>query len=150
MAKKEEKETRPNREVDKRGKGFKEFPKTGRKRCKVLNLASPGDNIEAAVNGVNFIIQHDSVVDLHPSQIFALQRARIKTTEYIEDPSIPGKFTTRPITIPRVMVDIMGDAPDPKRKKAGDSRPQAPPAESIPSPPGTQPESDPRMISGRG
>jgi hypothetical protein len=150
MPKKDDRPERPNREKQKvGGRGFKEFPKSGRKRCRVLNLASPGDQVEAAVNGVNFIIQHDSIVDLHPSQIYALQKARIHTTEYVEDPAVPGKFTTRPITIPRVMVDVMGDAPDPKRKKAGDGQPQVPPAEEIPTNAAAQ-GGDPRMISGRG
>lgn len=144
-SKKNERPDRPNKEKDKRGgKGFKAFPKENRKRCRVMNLASPGDQIEGCVNGVNFVCQHDSVVDLHPSQIFALQKARIHTTEYTEDPGVPGKFTSRPITIPRVMVDVLGDAPSDGKKATG-SEPQAPPAEQIP----TQ-ETDPRMISGRG
>lgn len=128
MAKKDERYERPNREKDKRGgKAFKEFPKTDRKRCRVMNLESPGDQIEAAVNGVNFIVQHDSVVDLHESQINCLRSARVRTSEYTEDPSMPGKFTSRPITIPRIMVEVLGDAPSPAKKG------QVPPAEQAPS-----------------
>lgn len=141
---------RENKEIDKvGGRGFVKFPEKGRKRCRVLNLASPGDQVEACVNGVNFIIQHDSVVDLHPSQIDCLRNARIHTSEYIEDPAT-GKWQTRPMTVPRVMVEVLGDVPDdgPKRDKTGKfKKPQAdlPPAEQIP---GLTEKS--AVISGRG
>lgn len=82
-------------------------PKKDRIRCKVFNLELPGHDIEGCINGQIFKVQHGEVVDLAPSQIHALQNAIIDTFEQVE---IDGKdsYETRPVQIPRFMVQIMG------------------------------------------
>jgi len=149
---KETKEPRPNREKDKiGGKGFDRFPRDNRFKCKVINLESPGDSVRGSVNGVRFEVHDQADVYLHKSQIFALQTgAVVHTSKYDEGPD--GNFVITPITVPRVMVQVLDMTPVDldeleKRDKSGKFKKKA----EAPAPivPGAPTEGTPQQLGGR-
>ena len=112
--------TRFNREKDKKKRAATRIPKEGRIRCRVLNLVSPGRDIEAGVNGISFVIQDQAIVDLHPSQIEVLRHAVIETSQYKQNDA--GEWSQVAVRIPRFMVEELGPVKEPEKEEDGKGR----------------------------
>lgn len=132
---------RPNREKDNpTGRGFVEFPKNNRFKCRVINIENPGEDYVGFVNGVRFQVRSGEVVELHKSQIENIRHTTIETSEWIET---PNGWTKRPIFKPRATVEILDHTPitlTPQRNDKG---------QFVPVPPGTALSEGPEVVSGR-